>query len=87
MNLIHLPSLSWIVTVVTPLNLSICTFGFVVDRVTIKISSSSAIESSFVAMAIVSSVFPGPKFKSVEEITLKSASLAFVTDTVALNSK
>ena len=86
-NSVHLPSLSWIVTVVTRLNLSICTFGSVVDRVTVKISSSSAIESSLVAMAIISSVLPAPKLKSVEESRVKSSSLAFVSETVALNFK
>ena len=81
----HLPSLSLIVMVVTPLTLSICTLGLVVDRVITKTSSASITESSLVAMVIVSSVLPGLKFNSVDESTSKSASLAVASETVALN--
>ena len=82
----YLPSLSLIVTVVTPLALSICTFGLVADRVTTNTSSTSVIESSLVAMTIVSLVTPGLNVNSVDELsTLKSASLALAGETVALN--
>ena len=69
----------------TPLTLSICTFELVVDRMTTKNSSGSIIESSLVAIVIVSSVLPGPKFKSGSGSASKSASLALTSKTVTLN--
>ena len=81
----RLPSLSRIVTSVTPS--SIRRFEFVVDRITLKVSSLSINESGVVVMAIVSLVSSGPKFKSVDESTEKSSLLALTSTTVALYKK
>jgi hypothetical protein len=87
MEQMHLPSLSVIVTVVTALVLLIRTTGFVVVRVTTNSSSSSTIASSVVSTTMVSVVLPGSKFSSVDETALKSAVVAVLGDTIALNEE
>ena len=52
---------------------------------TTKTSLGSIIESSVVAIVIVSSVLPGLKFRPGSGSALKSASLALANKTVALN--
>ena len=81
----RLPSSSRIVTCVTASSMR--RFEFVVDRITLKVSSLSINESGVVAMAIVSLVSLGPKFKSVDESIEKSSLLALTSTTVALYKK